>query len=232
MREVHIRPSDYYLSFPHLRLSKRKYLILENGRLCIVRTKNQQSKVTFYEYINQIRKMEVKLVKSRYGSYLAIFFLPAIGRKKAFRVSPLEGFSYKDSDWLRVIKFFKVSGFKPHKYPDREKAIRITKPINMDARVWFSPYDKIFQLYKDPEFMKELTKLKMRTWPTVLTTSGFLTLAFGIVYLFTFYDLLFLWLILLIISLSLIILGLPVFIKDTKTRKELENKHDLEYHFR
>lgn len=224
--------ADYYLSFPHLRLTNKKFIVLENSSLYLVKIRGEHSQVIFIEQISDILKMEVAMVRSRYGSYLYAYFLPREGKKKVYFVSPLKGF-YKDEDWQRIVEFFRETGFKPHLFPDREKASKETRPINMDEKVWFSPNDRIFQLYEDPVFFDELSMIKIGFWPIFLSILGFSCILPAIIFAIIAIEQT--WIAVLIlfsISMLFLLFGLPQWILHKRRRKEFAQKYNIEYYFK
>ena len=232
MSEDQFFPPDYYLSFPHLRLSRKRFIILENDSLYHVKIKGDQSHVKYIDHLSEIQKMEVVMVRSKYNSHLFAFFLPRVGRKKSYPVSALKGF-YKDSDWQRVINFFRETGFKPHIYANRELASKITRPISMDDRVWFPPHDQVFQLYQDPVFFEQLTSITIKAFPIILAIIGFSALIPSIIFaIVAFDDFLLVSISLLGVSTILLALGLPKLIRYVKKKKDLVNKYNIGYYFK
>ncbi len=231
MSENQVFPADYYLSFPHLRLSRKQYLILENDSLYHVKIKKEQSYVTFIEYISEIKKMEVIMHRSKYGSHLYALFLPRVGKKKSYYVAPMK-FGYRTEDWQRILEFFRVTGFIPHKHPKREKVGKHI-PIDPDEHKWFSPNDRIFQLYEDPVFFQELSQIKIGVWPFLLSILGFSFIIPGIVFLtVAFDDLWALGLGFMGASVIMILLGVPKWIQYVKKAKEFGQRYNIEYYFK
>jgi len=231
MSEEHLFPTDHYLSFPHLQLTKKRFLILDNNSLLHVKIKGEQSQVTFIEHISDILKMDIMMVKSQHGSNLFARFLPREGKRKFYFVSPRK-FGYKIEDWQRVLEFFRVTGFIPHKHPNPDKISKFI-PINPDDQVWFSPNDRIFQLYKDPVFFDELVTMNIRFLPVFLSILGFIGLLPAIILTGSAWDDSWIAVIILFSVSSLFLLyGLPKWIRYGKRKKEFGQKYNIEYYFK
>ncbi len=231
MSEDQIFPVDYYLSFPYLRLSERRYIILDNQSLFHVKIKKDKSYVTLIHHIPDILKMEVLMVRMKYSSYLSANFMPKEGKKKSYVVAPQSTF-YKLEDWRRVANFFRLTGFKPHIFPDTNKINSKFIPISPDETVWFDPNDIIFQLYDDPAFMENYY-YKLRIWPILLSIFGCSFFITGLIFAFVAFDLfLSIFLILGGSGGLLMLLGLPGTIRTFKQRKDFLRKYNLERHFK
>ena len=231
MSKDQLFPADYYLSFPHLQLMNKRFLIIDNYSLYEVKIKKEQSHVSFIEHISDVLKMDVIMVSSKHGSKLFARFLPREGKKKSYYVGPMK-FGYRKEDWQRIIEFFRSTGFSPHKHLNPNWMTKFI-PINPDEQVWFSPNDRIFQLYEDPVFFSELKTIKIGFWTVFLTILGISGVIPGIILASSALEDTWIAVIFLFSVCGLFLLyGLPKWIRYVKRKKEFGQKYNIEYYFK
>ena len=232
MSEDQIFPEDYYLSFPYLRLTNKRFLILDNNSILNVVIKKGQSYVTLVGYISDIKKMDVFMISSKYGSKLYAGFVPREGKKQIFLVGPMK-LRYRKEDWQRILDFFRSTGFIPHKNPAPEKFHTKFYPIHPDEHMWFAPNDRIFQLYEDPTFFEELKTVRPGFWAPFLTVFASIGIIVGIVLAIVLWEDIWIGIIIYFAISGLFLLyGILKLIKFAKRRKEFGKKYGIEYYFK
>ena len=226
-------PKNYYESLPHLRLSKKKYLAIENDLLYLVKIHSDQSIFTQLYHCSEIQKVTVQMQRSKNGSYLSMYLLLRMGKKKGFFIRPRK-FGYSQVDWIQIPEFFRAIGFRSEILPvdkigleDIDKGWQVRGPYR-----YFSSDDKIFALFENPEFVEELKLIHLSPFAIMLIVIGaiclFPAIMFGLIPI-TPKNILF-WVFSGISVLSLVT-GISKLKKYSQIKKAFAAKYDISYYF-
>ncbi|MHA1518543.1 MAG: hypothetical protein ACTSRK_00035 [Promethearchaeota archaeon] len=227
-------PEDRYLSYPHTRLSKKKFLVFENDQIYHVELKSGQSLYTPIAYKSEIRKLEMHMQHMKHGPYLSIFLLPRTGKKKYYMVLPEHG-PYKPSDWQQVVDFFLSMGFQPTPVPQR--VMRLEECTNASQvggpYRYFPVGDRVFESWQNSDFVREIESLYLNPLYVLFFVIGitvmFVTLLLGI---FAYqYAKIGVWItgFLAVVFLGY---GIPHVSRYNRDKKAFIQKYDMEFYFK
>ncbi|WP_371802660.1 hypothetical protein [Candidatus Lokiarchaeum ossiferum] len=233
MSQPLVFPQNHYESLPHIRISKKRYLVIENNFLYLVKLHSDQSIFTQLFLCSEIQKFVVQMQRSKNGSYLQLSILPRTGKKKGFFIRPRK-FGYSPIDWMQIPEFLNIIGFKSELLPSNKKRLEdIQKAWEVRGPYrYFSSEDKIFDLFENLEFVEELKMIRLNPLGIVLTTLGACCLIpaiiFGFIplstpnYLFWIFS---------GITLPFLGIGISKINLFIKKKKKFAKKYDIEYYF-
>ena len=226
-------PEDHHLSYPHVRLSKRKFLVFENDQLYLAKLKADQSIYTPIVHRSEIRKLEAQMVHSQNSNSLHLNILPRMGKKKSYLVRPKK-LSYKKTDWVQIDEFFLALDFQSNPaYPEKQLREVQTHLLLGGLYLYFPVGDRVFELCENPMFKQELASQSLKFFPILLIIFGFIGLIVAIVMGILAYQQTStaVW---IISAASLACFGysIPQIRKYSGKRKDFIQKYDLAYYFK
>ncbi len=228
-------PENHYQSLPHLRISKRKFLAIENDLPYLVKIRDGQSLFTALFQCSEIQKIQVQMQRSKNGSYLYIYILPRMGKRKQFLIRNRAGLGYSQEDWVQIPEFVRSLGFQSEPLPPNrsgldeiQSAMLVTGPYR-----YFASEDKIFRLFENPEFMEELKGVRISVLGLFLTIFGGAGLVMGITFAAMAYTTMksMVW-ISSAIGVLLLGIGIPKLKKSQRIKKAFVKKYDIQYYFK
>ncbi|MHA1584708.1 MAG: hypothetical protein ACTSWL_05605 [Promethearchaeota archaeon] len=228
-------PVNHYESLPHLRLSKKKFLAIENGVLYKVKVHEDESLFTAIFRVSEIQKIQVQMLRSKNSTNLILTVLPRFGKKKNFSIHPIKFARYTRDDWVQIPKFLKTIDFQAEPLPinlkgldEIEKSMWVTGPYR-----FFSSKDKIFQLLRNPEFVEEVKGANLSFLGLILTVFGGIMLIIIVLFAFLLYAEFktAIWII-SPLSLLFLLIGIPKIMKNNKNKKMVIEKYDIGYYFK
>jgi preprotein translocase subunit Sss1 len=226
-------PEDHHLAYPHVRLSKKKYLVFENDQLYLAKLKADQAIYTPIVHRSEIRKLEAQMFHSQNGNSLHINILPRMGKKKSYLVHAKK-LSYKQPDWVQIDDFFLALDFQPNPaYPEKRLREAQTALSVGGLYLYFPAGDRVFELCENPMFKQELESKSLKFLPILFMILGFIGLIIAIVLGVIAYEDTStpVWII-SVASLACFGYSIPQIQKHIRNKKDFIQKYDLAYYFK
>ena len=226
-------PEDHHLAYPHVRLSKRKFIVFENDQLYLAKLKGDQAIYTPIIHRSEIRKLDAIMIHTKNGNSLYIHILPRMGKKKSYLVHAKK-LSYSKPDWVQIDDFFLALDFQSNPvYPEKQLREVQTARLVGGLYLYFPVGDRVFELCQDPMFKQELESQRPKFLSILLVVFGFLGLISAVVLGILVYEQTrtVFWL-LSVVSLAFLGYSIPQLRKNFKKHKNFIQKYDLAYYFK
>ncbi|MHA1745570.1 MAG: hypothetical protein ACTSWW_06195 [Promethearchaeota archaeon] len=221
------------VAYPNVRLSKKKFLVLENDHLYHGKIKEGQALYTPIAHRSEIRKLSAQMIHSRNGTALHIYILPQTGNRRHFLVHSKK-LAYKQEDWVQIDEFFRDLDFLPSPVPEERNLRDAQTSLQVNGLYRYFPVgDRIFELGHDPVFKQELESQRPKFLSILLVVFGFLGLIGAVVLGIMVYEQAstVFW-ILSVVSLAFLGCSIPQLSKNFKKHKNFIQKYDLAYFFK
>ncbi|MHA1745571.1 MAG: hypothetical protein ACTSWW_06200 [Promethearchaeota archaeon] len=155
-------PENHHLSFPHVRLSKKTFLVFEKDQIYYTTLQSGQSVSTPIIHRSEICKLEVQHFYSYRAPSLFIRIIPRIGMEKLYVVSPKKFlFPHTQEQRTQISDFFLALDFHPSPVPEGKSLRDASNSARVkDIHRYFPAGDRLFDLCKNPEFKQKLESFK------------------------------------------------------------------------
>ncbi|MHA1618543.1 MAG: hypothetical protein ACTSVZ_04615 [Promethearchaeota archaeon] len=154
-------PENHHLSLPDVRLSKSTFLVFEKDQIFYTNLQSGQSISTPIIHRSEICKLEALYAYSYIYTLLIIRIIPRAGMEKTYGVSS-QKFGYPHTrERTQISDFFLALDFHPSPVPAGKTLSDAPTIIGENIYRYFPVGNRIFDLYKDPEFKQKLESIKI-----------------------------------------------------------------------
>jgi hypothetical protein len=204
-------------------------LAIENDLLYSVIIHPDHSLFTLISHASEIQKIEVQMRNSKNSHYLNLHILPKIGKKISFLIRSIK-FFYSNDDWKKIPEFLRVMDFQ-----SEPKDIRLEDVQNLHNRRYryFNSHDNIFRLFENPKFAEELKLVEIKTINFIFVLFGIVGLIISPIFaLVTDPNSIYVFLIIVVLSVLFLAYGCLKIIKHRKRQKTLVKKYGIGFYFK